>query len=129
MNQFGERLKNARKLKGLTQKDLADMIHAKHNSVSNWENNHNKPDPDTIELICGVLDVSPNYLLGVSSPEILNDEVILLNQYRQLDETGKRELLHFMDRELLRIRLEKELQTGQTQIIQLEEALMNQRAK
>ena len=93
MNKFGDRLKNARKLKGLTQKELADMINAKHNSVSNWENNHNKPDPDTIELLCGVLDVSPNYLLGVSSPEILNDEVILLNQYRQLDETGKRELL------------------------------------
>ena len=80
MNKFGDRLKNARKLKGLTQKELADMINAKHNSVSNWENNHNKPDPDTIELLCGVLDVSPNYLLGVSSPEILNDEVILLNQ-------------------------------------------------
>ena len=26
MNKFGDRLKNARKLKGLTQKELADMI-------------------------------------------------------------------------------------------------------
>ena len=48
---FGERLRNARKNKGLTQKQLADLIGAKHNSISDWENNKNRPDPDTIEYI------------------------------------------------------------------------------
>lgn len=59
---FGSNLKNARIAKGLTQKELADMIGAKHNSISNWENDQNKPDPDLIELICGVLGITPNYL-------------------------------------------------------------------
>jgi len=59
---FGSNLKNARIAKDLTQKELADMIGAKHNSISNWENDQNKPDPDLIELICGVLDITPNYL-------------------------------------------------------------------
>jgi transcriptional regulator with XRE-family HTH domain len=64
---LGDRIKEARKKRGLTQKDLAVLINAKHNSISNWENNQNKPDPDTIELICGALDVSPSWLMGYNS--------------------------------------------------------------
>lgn len=60
---FGERLRNARKAKKLTQKELASLIHAAHNSISNWENDQNKPDPDTIQSLCWALDVTPNYLL------------------------------------------------------------------
>ena len=66
---FGQKLKIARKNKKYTQKELAEAIGAKHNSVSNWENDQNKPDPDTIELICNVLDISANYLLGTSDPQ------------------------------------------------------------
>lgn len=60
---FGSRLREARKAKQLTQKELAVQVGAKHNSVSNWENDLNKPDPDTIELLCEVLEVSADYLL------------------------------------------------------------------
>ena len=66
---FGQKLKLARKNKKYTQKKLAEAIGAKHNSISNWENDQNKPDPDTIELICGVLDISANYLLGTNDPQ------------------------------------------------------------
>ena len=44
------------------------MIGAKHNSVSNWETGLNKPDPDTIGLICGVLGISASDLLGDTTP-------------------------------------------------------------
>lgn len=60
---LGSNLRSARKEAGYTQKELAALIGAKHNSISNWENDQNKPDPDTIELLCGVLRVSPNELL------------------------------------------------------------------
>ncbi len=84
---FGERIRDARKRKKLTQKDLADLIGAKHNSVSNWENDQNKPDPDTIELLCGVLDVTPSYLLGYDEGiSSTNDDEI--NEY--LEELHKR---------------------------------------
>jgi repressor LexA len=58
---FGTKLKDARKAKKLTQKELASKIGAAHNSVSNWENDQNKPDPDTIQNLCWVLGVQPNY--------------------------------------------------------------------
>lgn len=64
---FGERLRNARKEKQLTQKELAAKINAKHNSISNWENNQNMPDPETIENLCWALDVQPNYFFSVNT--------------------------------------------------------------
>lgn len=88
---FGERLKSARIAKQLTQKQLAFIIDAKHNSISGWENDKNKPDPDTIELLCGVLDISPNYLLGITSNDVYSpEEKELIKKYRMLDSLSKK---------------------------------------
>lgn len=64
---LGEKLRIARRAKGMTQLQLANMIGVKHNSVSDWENGKSKPGPDTIELLCGVLGVTPTYLVGSKS--------------------------------------------------------------
>ncbi len=113
---FGEKIKDARKAKGMTQRQLADKIGAKHNSVSDWENNKNKPDPDTIELICGVLDITPNYLLRADDVGYNATEKILINKYRALDHYGQ---------ELIDLVLDKEYERCQEQkpadIIQLKE--------
>ena len=86
---FGEKIRTARKLKSLTQKELAEKIGAKHNSVSDWENNKNKPDPDTIELLCGVLNIAPNYLLTTSSDEVSPMDKLFLEKYHNLDTHGR----------------------------------------
>lgn len=62
---FGQRLRQARKEKQLTQKELAAKINAAHNSISNWENDQNMPDPDTIQNLCWALDVQPNFFFSV----------------------------------------------------------------
>ena len=61
---FGCKLKEARKMKGYTQKELADLIGATNTAVSNWENDINKPDMDMIESLCGALSVSPKYFFS-----------------------------------------------------------------
>lgn len=71
MVMFGRNIKDARKKKGLTQRQLADLIGAKHNSVSDWENDKNKPDPDTINLLLGALEIDANGLLGYNNKENL----------------------------------------------------------
>lgn len=83
---FGEKIKEARKQKNLTQKQLADLIGAAHNSISDWENNKNKPDPDTIELLCGVLKITPNYLLASSEDDFSPKEKLLIKKYRLISE-------------------------------------------
>lgn len=71
---FGERLRRARKAKRLTQKELAAKINAAHNSISNWENNQNMPDPDTIQNLCWVLGVQPNYFFEIDQPDISRNQ-------------------------------------------------------
>lgn len=100
---FGERLKSARIAKKYTQKELALKVGAKHNSISGWENDKNKPDPDTIELLCGVLEISPNYLLGSKTADSIKpDEKDLIKKYRDLDDHGKRIVNMVLDEEYSR---------------------------
>lgn len=86
---FGEKIKNARKAKKLTQKQLAEKIGAAHNSISDWENDKNKPDPDTIESLCWVLEITPNYLLATSSDDFSPAEKLMVKMYNELDLHGK----------------------------------------
>lgn len=86
---FGEKIKEARKSQYLTQKQLAELIGAAHNSISDWENNKNKPDPDTIELLCGALKITPNYLLKSSEDDFSPIEKKMIKKYRDLDIHGK----------------------------------------
>lgn len=74
---FGEKIREARKAKNITQSQLAKILSARSNSVSNWENNKSKPDVDTIELLCGVLDIEPNYLLGNEPPPTTSDAMLI----------------------------------------------------
>lgn len=96
---FGEKLRESRKISNLTQKQLADRIGAKHNSVSDWENDKNKPDPDTIELLCGVLGISPNYLLNSNSDDFSLLEKEIIKKYRDLDDHGSKMVDFVLEKE------------------------------
>ncbi|MDO4438585.1 MAG: helix-turn-helix transcriptional regulator [Eubacteriales bacterium] len=102
---FGSKIREARKAKKYTQRELANLIGAKHNSVSDWENDKNKPDPDTIELLCGVLDLSPNYLLASNSnnESITLREKGIIKKYRTLDAHGKDMVDTILDKEYDRV--------------------------
>jgi len=100
---LGEKIKFARKTKGFTQKELANMVNAKHNSVSDWENDKSKPDPDTIELLCGALEVTPTYLVGTKSDEEYGDIVgKLMSEPGLLDIIDDYKHLSSKDKEAIR---------------------------
>ena len=46
-NILGRNIRKARLKKGWTQKQLAEAIGVKHNSISDWENGKSKPYADT----------------------------------------------------------------------------------
>lgn len=78
MSTLGQKIRELRKKKGLTQHQLAELIGVKHNSISDWENDKNKPYPDTIELLMGALDTDANTLLGWDNPEQLKADADIL---------------------------------------------------
>lgn len=77
---LGKNIKDARIAKGMSQKELADAISTDeetfgNTSISNWENNINKPDADTIALLCKVLNVDANFLLDYNIEEIKKEQL------------------------------------------------------
>lgn len=95
---FGEKLRQARKRRGLTQKELAQAVDARHNSVSNWESDKNQPDPETIRRLCRVLEVDPNFFFEAESlsSQLSGVEFALFGEVRELSEEDKRDVLEFI---------------------------------
>ncbi len=60
---IGERIKELRKKKGLTQKDLAERVGFSYVNISQLENSRKNPKLETIRKIAAALDVSMNELL------------------------------------------------------------------
>lgn len=65
MKDFGERLKELRKEKHLTQKQLAALIDNAQSSIFYWETNKQEPTISALKKLCIVFDVSADYLLGL----------------------------------------------------------------
>ena len=64
---IGENLKEARKFKGLTQKELADMLYMTQQQYSRFENGIFELNYDQILKICDILDISPNELFDIKT--------------------------------------------------------------
>lgn len=94
----GDRIRNARINKGINQKELANMLTKKgisigNTTISNWEKGTSKPDPDTIAILCEILNVDANYILGfdnVESKNKIDDNIqVLLDAYQGLSDSDK----------------------------------------
>lgn len=66
MGDFGNRLKRIRKAKKITQNNLAKNIHVAQSTIANYENNIRFPGSDKLKQISDYLDVSIDYLLGLT---------------------------------------------------------------
>ena len=91
--------------KGISQKQLAEFIGASTGNVSDWKSGKSAPAIEKLPLIADYLDVSLDYLLGRAdnsvkpASELSNDEIKLLNSYKNLEPYQKELILH--DIELL----------------------------
>ena len=65
MKEFGEKLKDLRIEKGLTQKQLAEQIGSAQASIFYWETNQREPSISALKSLCLFFDVSSDYLLGL----------------------------------------------------------------
>ena len=81
---IGDKIKQYREQKRLSQKDFAEKIGVSNSRVSNWENGLNRPDCDLLRNICEVLCVSPSELLDIhlDTEELTEHEKRLIQNYR-----------------------------------------------
>lgn len=66
MDTLGKRLVKVRKEKELTQKKLAEMLGITPTRLNYWEKDKREPDVAMIKKISEVLEIDPNFLIGLN---------------------------------------------------------------
>ena len=62
---LNENIKRLRKLKGLSQEELAIKLNVVRQTISKWEKNYSVPDAEVLVKLADVLEVQTSQLLGV----------------------------------------------------------------
>lgn len=62
---FGEKIKALRKEKGITQKQLAEVLNVSLAAIGMYETNRINPSPDILIKIAKYFDVSMDELFGI----------------------------------------------------------------
>ena len=70
---LARRLKELRKLKGLTQAELARLLGVSTSAVGMYEQARREPDHETLARICSTFHVSSDFLLGSGGTAQKND--------------------------------------------------------
>ncbi len=60
---FGEKIKNIRKEKKMTQEQMANILNVSRQAISNWENNKNFPDLEMIIKISRLFSLTLDELI------------------------------------------------------------------
>lgn len=105
--EFANRISELRKQKGISQKELGDMLGVSNKAVSKWENGESMPKLSTMLKLAEILDVDGNELIGLESkdestaPQINASEIdklksenaILTSKLENIDKRRKRILI------------------------------------
>ena len=63
---IGQNLKDARKFKGLTQKEVATKLHMTQQQYSRFENGIFELNYQQILTLCNIYDITPNELFSIN---------------------------------------------------------------
>lgn len=97
---FGDKLKQLRNERMVTQQELADFIGIGRASIAGYETREKHPDFEKLKRIATYFNVSIDYLLDYER-DASNDEVILVNHISKIEDDlpkeAKLELDSFID--------------------------------
>lgn len=101
-----EMLKNLKKLreeKGISQKQLADVVSVSQQSINKYENHNIEPDIDTLIKMADYFETSVDYIIGhskirrkieaVSSYDLNIEEAKLVESYRALSNNQRKSIV------------------------------------
>ena len=83
---FNDKLKEIRKSKGYTQKNIYDILRVSPNCYASWEQGRTQPDIESIRKLCIIFDVSADYLLGLEDD--LGNKTYINNSFNNFNNSG-----------------------------------------
>ena len=63
---FQQRLSQELKNSKYSQREIAEKLHISESNITNWKKGENVPSLEIFYQLCVLLDVSSDYLLGIS---------------------------------------------------------------
>lgn len=96
----GERIRDLRIAKHMTQQQLADRCNVSKQSVCIWESDRQGIKNDNLVLLCDIFNVSMDYLTGREdhSPRLLStEEMSIIDAYRQQPEAVQEVICKMLD--------------------------------
>ena len=94
MANVGKNISKLRRLKGLTQDELAEKLFVTRQTVSGWENGRTQPALDILGELSDVLDCSPLDIIGSSKKPTRSLFVALIYENEELFYKKSKEILH-----------------------------------
>ena len=68
---FGERLRSARELRGLSQRELSEKLGVPPSSIAHFEGGRRKPSFENLYRLANALEVTTDYLFGRTEEPVL----------------------------------------------------------
>ena len=99
---IGSRIAGARKAKGMTQEELANILGVSSQAVSKWENDASCPDISLLPRLAKELGLTTDELLTGKSNEV---KMVPSSQRKSLDELTMRILVNSAEGDKVRVNL------------------------
>lgn len=99
---IGNKIRELRLRRGITQETLAQKIGVTPSAVGNYERGVSFPKEEVLMKLFGALQCTPNELLS-GDVLLVGREYTHLNKYTALDEQGRERVDECTERELLRV--------------------------
>lgn len=96
---IGQRLKEARIIRNMTQEDLAAAVGVTKGAIGNYETEVSSPKDSILIKLMDVLQIDANYIYQdyMNQQTILReDELMLLSYYRGADDRAKEDALRVL---------------------------------
>ena len=93
-DEIGDRIRDTRLQRGLTQENLAEAADVNQSHINNVENHRSRLSLTTLVNICRVMDVSVDYILGSAPGGAQNSiDMEILREAQRCDPKMKKRLL------------------------------------
>ena len=95
---FNEKLKTARKQKGLSQTELGKLLGVQAQTIGRWETGKIEPNLETINKLCEILNIPLYSLISKDVDCQLNyEEAFIVNKFRELNDDGKKMIINLLN--------------------------------
>ena len=116
LKSFGGRLKDLRKQKGWTQKELAARVEVRFSQLNKYESGLHAPPPEKLLELAGVLDTTVDFLFtGDASEAVPLHSPRLLDRFRALegfDADDQEAVIRLIDAMILKHRVQGAVRAG-----------------